>query len=232
MSSSASLDGKTRLLLICGALAGPFFTIIWFLTGLTRDNYDPMRHPISALALGESGWTQVTNFIITGVLTLTLAYGLQMALPSRDESKWGLILFYMVAIGFLGDGLFVTDPLNGYPPGTSVLAVSLTLSGSIHLLFASFIFGLPTACLVLAQLFAAQGQHNWAIYSRVTAIAFIIIYLIGMAGFLQVEGLVSYAGLFQRISLTIGLAWMTLLPIHLLNSSSTSQVMLKDKVIP
>ena len=232
MSSSASLDGKTRLLLICGALASPFFTIIWFLTGLTRDNYDPMRHPISALALGESGWTQVTNFIITGVLTLTLAYGLQMALPSRDESKWGLILFYMVAIGFLGDGPFVTDPLNGYPPGTSVLPVSLTLSGSIHLLFASFIFGLPTACLVLAQLFAAQGEQNWAIYSRVTAIAFIIIYFIGMAGFLQVEGLVNYAGLFQRISLTIGLAWMTLLPIYLLNSSSKSQVMLKDKVIP
>jgi len=230
-----NMDNKRRFLLICGALVGPFFTIIWFLTGLTRANYDPMRHPVSALALGESGWTQVTNFIITGVLTLALAYGLQRALPSRGESsgsKWVLILFYMIAIGFLGDGLFVTDPLNGYPPRTSVLPVSLTLSGSIHLLFASFIFGLPTACLVLAQLFAAQGEHNWAIYSRVTAIAFIIIYLIGMAGFLQVEGLVSYAGLFQRISLTIGLAWMTLLPIHLLNSSSTSQVMLKDKVIP
>jgi len=100
------------------------------------------------------------------------------------------------------------------------------------LLFASFIFGLPMSCFVLARLFAAQGEHNWALYSRATAIAFIIIYLIAMAGFLQVEGLVNYAGLFQRISLTIGLAWMTLLPIHLWNSSSKTQVMLKDKVSP
>ena len=222
MSSAASLDGKTRSFLICGALAGPLFTIIWFLTGLTRANYDPMRHPVSALALGEAGWTQVINFIITGVLTLALAYGLQRALPSRGGSKWVLMLLYAVAIGFLGTGFFATDPLNGYPPGTPAMLIPPTVIGSLHLLFASFIFGLPMSCFVLARLFAAKGEHNWALYSRATSIAFIIIYLIAMAGFLQVEGLVNYAGLFQRIALTIGLAWMTLLPIHLLNSSSTS----------
>ena len=223
MSSSARLDGKTKLLLICGALAGPFFTIIWFLTGLTRANYDPMRHPISALALGESGWTQVTNFIITGVLAFALAYGLQRALPSRGASKWVLVLFYMIAIGFLGTGFFATDPLNGYPPRTPAMLIPPTVMGSLHLLFASFIFGLPMACFLLAGLFAAQGERNWALYSRATAIAFIIIYLIGTAGFIQVESLVNYAGLFQRISTTIGLAWMTLLPIYLLHSQSTSR---------
>lgn len=223
MSSSASLDGKTRFLLMCGALAGPFFTIIWFLTWFTRANYDPLRHPISALALGESGWTQVANFLITGVLTLALAYALQRALQSRGGSNWVLILFYLVAIGFLGTAFFATDPLNGYPPVTPVLLIPPTVIGSLHLLFASFIFGLPMACFVLARLFAAQGEHNWAVYSRVTAIAFIIIYLIGMAGFLQVEGLVNYAGLFQRIATTIVLAWLTLLPIYLLNSSSMSR---------
>ena len=229
MSRSAVMDGKTRLLLICGALAGPLFTIIWFLTGLTRDNYDPMRHPISALALGESGWTQVANFFLTGLLALALAYGLQMALQSRGGSKWVFILFYMVAIGFLGTGFFATDPLSGYPPGTPAMLIPPTVIGSLHLLFASFIFGLPMACFVLARLFAAQGEHNWAVYSRVTAIAFIIIYLIGMAGFLQVEGLVNYAGLFQRISTAIGLAWITFLPIYLLNSPSTAQPQKENK---
>lgn len=222
MYSSASLDRKTRLSLICGALAGPLFSVIWFITGLTRANYDPMRHPISALALGESGWTQVANFFITGLLALALAYGLQRALQSRGGSKWVFILFYMVAIGFLGTGFFATDPMSGYPPGTPAMLIPPTFIGSLHLLFASFIFGLPMACFVLARLFAAQGEHNWAVYSRVTAIAFIIIYLIGMAGFLQVEGLVNYAGLFQRISTTIGLVWMTFLSIYLLNSPSTA----------
>ena len=231
MSSSTNMDSKTRLLLICGALAGPLFTIIWFLTGLIRANYEPMRHPISALALGESGWTQVANFFITGLLALALAYGLQRALQSRGGSKWVFILFYIVAIGFLGTGFFATDPMSGYPPGTPAMLIPPTVIGSLHLLFASFIFGLPMACFVLARLFALQGEHNWAVYSRVTAIAFIIIYLIGMAGFLQVEGLVNYAGLFQRISTTIGLAWMMLLPLHLLKSPSESQVMGRNKAI-
>lgn len=225
MSSFMNLDDKTRFLLICGVLAGPLFSTIWFITGLSRANYDLTRHPVSALALGESGWTQVANFLITGLLSLALAYGLRMALQSRggsSGSKWMFILIGLVAIGFLGDGLFVTDPLSGYPPGTPAVLIPPTVTGSLHLFFASFIFGLPMACFVLAPFFAAQGEHNWAVFSRVTAIAFIIIYLIGMAGFLQVEGLVNYAGLYQRISLTIGLAWMTLLPIYLLNSPSTS----------
>ena len=231
MSRSAAMDGKTRFLLVCGALAGPFFTILWFITGLDRANYDPMRHPISALALGESGWTQVANFFLTGLLALTLAYGLQRALQSRGGSKWVFILFHIVAIGFLGTAFFATDPMSGYPPGTPAMLIPPTVIGSLHLLFASFIFGLPMACFVLARLFAAQGEHNWAVYSRVTAITFIIIYLIGMAGFLQVGGLVNYAGLFQRISTTIGLAWMTLLPLYLLKSPSASQEIGRNKVI-
>ena len=220
MSRSAVMNGKTRLLLICGALAGPLFTVIWFITGLTRANYDPMRHPISALALGESGWIQVANFFLTGMSALALAYGLQMALQSLGGSKGVFILFYMVAIGFLGTAFFATDPMSGYPLGTPAMLIPPTIIGSLHLLFASFIFGLPIACFVFARLFATQGKHNWAAYSRVTAIAFIIIYLIGMAGFLQVEGLVNYAGLFQRISTTIGLAWLTLFPLYLLKDNN------------
>jgi succinate dehydrogenase hydrophobic anchor subunit len=70
----------------------------------------------------------------------------------------------------------------------------------------------------MARLFDDQGEHNWAIYSRITAVAFIILYFVAMAGFLQVPGLVNYAGLLQRISVVICLTWMTLLPLHLLNS--------------
>jgi hypothetical protein len=212
---------KTRMLLIAGALAGPLFTIAWFVEGLTRSNYDPMRHPISALSLGEFGWTQVTNFIITGILTLALAFGLWKALQSRGGSLWTLILISFVAIGFLGTALFATDPVNGYPPGTPDILLPPTIRGSLHVFFASFIFGLPVACFVLAGYFDGQGEGTWAVYSRVSAITFIILYLITIAGFLQVDGLVNYAGLLQRISLTIILVWMTLLPVYLLKPSNS-----------
>lgn len=217
------MDKRTRTLLICGALAGPLFTAAWFIEGFTRMHYDPMRHPISALSLGESGWTQIANFIVTGLLTLVLAFGLQKAFQIGGRTTWIPTLITMVGIGFLGTGFFATDPLSGYLPGTPAMLLPPTLVGSLHLLFASFIFGLPIACLVMAQFFDDRGERNWAIYSKITAVAFIIVYLLAMAGFLQVPGLVNYAGLLQRISVIIGLTWMTLLPIYLLKAAVNLQ---------
>jgi hypothetical protein len=209
-------DMKTKALLICGAMAGPFFTIAWFLEGLARANYDPMRHPISALSIGEFGWMQVTNFFITGILTLALALGLRREQQLGAKSIWVSILIGVVAIGFLGTGFFVTDPMNGYPPGTPVLLVPPTPTGLLHLIFSAFVLGLPITCFLLSPLFAAQGERSWAIYSRITAIMFIIMYALAIAGFLQAEAFVNFAGLYQRISVVIGLTWMTLVSIYLL----------------
>ena len=232
MYSSASLDRKTKLLLMCGALAGPLFTIIWFITGLTRTNYDPMRHPISSLSIGEFGWTQVTNFILTGLLTLGLAFGLRKALQSRGGSKWGVIWITAVGIGFIGAALFVADPMNGYPPGTPLLLMQPTVIGRLHRLFSALVFfGLPGAGFSLGRLFARNGEHAWAAYSRGTAIAFIIMFILTSIGFAQVAPIVQYAGILQRISLLIGLTWMTLLPLYLLHLPSTSQAIGTNKVI-
>lgn len=218
MFSSTRIEDQTRLWLMCGALAGPLFSIAWFIEGLNRDNYDPRRHPISALSLGEFGWTQIVNFIVTGLLTLVLALGLSRALQFGRGKTWIPILITIVGIGFLGTGLFATDPLNGYPPGTPPMLLPPTLVGSLHVVFASFIFGLPIACFVMARRFDDQGERRWSTYSKSTAVAFIIVYLIAMAGFLQLPGVVNYAGLLQRISVIIGLTWMALLSLHLLNS--------------
>lgn len=232
MYSATPLDGKTRLLLTCGALAGPLFTIIWFITGLTRANYDAMRHPISSLSIGEFGWTQVTNFLLTSLLTLALAFGLRSALQSRGGSKWGVIWITLVGIGFLGAALFVTDPMNGYPPGTPLLLMQPTLLGRLHRLFSALVFfGLPGAGFTLGGLFARNGERTWATYSRASAIAFIVMFVLTSIGFAQVMPLVSYAGLLQRITLLIGLTWMTVLPLHLLNLPSTSPVIGRNKVI-
>ena len=217
------MDTKTRTLLICGAMAGPLFTLAWFIEGLTRIQYDPRRHPISSLSLGEFGWTQVTNFIVTGILTLVLAFGLRKVLQSESKTTWVPILITMVGIGFLGTGFFATDPLSGYPRGTPPMLLPPTLIGALHVFFAAFIFGLPLACFMMVRFFNDQGERNWALYSKLTAVAFIMVYLIAMAGFLQVPGLVNYAGLLQRIAVIIGLAWMTFLPIYLLKHPSAAQ---------
>lgn len=212
---------KTRVLLICGAMAGPLFSIIWLITGLDRASYDPMRHPVSSLAIGEFGWTQVTNFLLTGLLTLALALGLREALQSRGRSKWAVRWIAAAGIGLIGAGIFVADPMNGYPPGTPLLLMQPTVLGRLHRLFSALVFfGLPGAGFSLARLLDKNGERIWAAYSRFSAIAFLVMFVLTSVGFAQVEPLVRYAGLLQRITLLIGFTWMTLLPIYFLKHPS------------
>jgi hypothetical protein len=210
-------DAMTKVFLICGIIAGTFFTVAWLIEGATRADYNPLRHPISSLAIGEFGWTQMANFIITGLFTLALAFGLWRLLRHPGGSIWGPILIGLVAVGFLGAAFFVTDPLNGYPLGTPDFSLEYTFSGRLHRLFSALVFlGLPIACFVFARLFNRQSEHPWATYSVVTGIVFIVLFVVTSAGFGQVAGLVNYAGLLQRITLTVGWAWLTLLSLHLL----------------
>lgn len=48
----------TRALLACGAIAGPLFIAVFLIAGATRADYDPLRHHISTLAIGDLGWIQ------------------------------------------------------------------------------------------------------------------------------------------------------------------------------
>ncbi len=211
--------GRTQLLLVCGAVAGPLFTATWIVEEGTRAGYSPLRHPISSLALGDQGWTQAANFIVTGLLMLAFALGVRRALHPRGGSAWGPLLIGIYAIGLLGAGIFPTDPLNGYPPGTSDKMTYSSVHGVLHGLFSTLVFsGLPIACFVFARRFVRWGERGWTIYSTVTGLAFAITFILTSAGFGQAEGLVELAGLFQRITLTIGWAWMTLLAVHLLQS--------------
>ena len=71
---------STRSLLTCGMAAGPVFVAIYTAIGRLRAGYDPRREPVSALALGATGWTQTANFWMTGILTGCAAFGLRRAL--------------------------------------------------------------------------------------------------------------------------------------------------------
>jgi hypothetical protein len=61
---------KTKALLSCGVIAGPLFVAAFLVEGAARVGYDPLRHPVSSLALGDHGWKQTANFVVAGLLTL------------------------------------------------------------------------------------------------------------------------------------------------------------------
>ena len=222
-STLHATDMKTKLLLLCGVIAGPFFTLSWFMQGLARTDYDPMRHAISSLSIGEFGWMQITTFIITGLLILVFGMELRQLLQGSSGSVWGPLLIILLGIGLIGAGIFVTDPLNGYPPGTPIIPTDRTTHGILHDLFGiPFFLGLPILGLVFARFFDRQGQHHWALYSRLSGLGMFAVFFVARLGFRLLPNypdLAANFGLLQRITVTIGLAWLTLLAVYMLRQT-------------
>ncbi len=212
---------KTKILLICGGIAGPLFVTTLLIEGVTRANYNPWRHPGSSLALGDFGWVQDINFLVGGLLILAFAIGLQHLLRSTKGSRLGLLLIGWWAIGLIGAGIFVTDPVNGFPPGTPNQVLQPTLHGSLHDLFSvpGFI-ALIAACFVFSRWFAKRGERRWVIYSALSGVVFAVAFVLATMAFSQVESLMNFGGLFQRIAVIAGWSWLTMLAIYFLRASS------------
>jgi hypothetical protein len=125
-----------------------------------------------------------------------------------------------VGVGLVGAGMFVTDPMNGYPAGTPDLPDPYTFTGRLHRLFSALVFiGLPVACFNLGRWFRRWQQASWAWYSIASGIGFLVAFVLASAGFAQVNGMQDLAGGFQRAALTIGWTWLTLLAVHYLRRS-------------
>lgn len=221
------LSNATKMLLICGTIAGPLFTISWFVQGFMRADYDPMQHAISSLSVGEFGWMQVTTFIITGLLIFAFAIELRRILRRPSGSVWGPLLVGLLGIGLIGSGIFVTDPLNGYPQGTPLIPTERTTHGILHDLFGvPFFLGLPITCFVFARFFDRQNERNWARYSRLSGIGMFAVFFVARLGFRLLPtypDLAANFGLLQRITVTIGFAWLTLLAFYMMKNSSENK---------
>jgi len=204
--------------LSCGVTAGPLFVAVFTREGATRHGYDPMREPVSALALGDRGWIQRANFIGTGALMLAYSVGLRRAVPG---SRWGPRLVAAFAVGLIGAGVFVTDPV----PDTSAdepSPVEHNVQGALHNVFSLVVFGaLAGACSALARRFETMGRPGWAAYSALTGL--LVAGGVGLfgRGFGGAKGLVDLAGLIQRGTIVIGWGWLTLAAVHLLRDRDT-----------
>ncbi|GHO46901.1 DUF998 domain-containing protein [Ktedonospora formicarum] len=201
-----------RLLLACGAIGPLLFIVSFLVEGATRPHYSALHHVVSSLSQGEDGWIQITNFIVCGALVFGFAIGLRHALRTGRGSTWGPILLGIFGLGLIGAGIFVTDPLLGYPPGASSTP---SIHGILHNLMSLFVFvSLIAACFVLARRdIANPGRQGWALYSIATGILVAIFFVLTDIVALQ-DG---PAGLIQRICIILGWCWISLLAIRLMN---------------
>src|ERR1700758_1959359 len=146
MSSVIAMDGYsdrecrphriTQSLLGYGVLAGPVYIITALAQGLLRPGFDLMHDDVSLLSNGSLGWIQIANFIVTGAFVVAAAVGMARALGS--SSTWGPRLLAVYGAGLIAAGVFVADPMNGFPAGTpSGRPETISLHGILHIAVAA-----------------------------------------------------------------------------------------------
>ncbi|WP_020386119.1 DUF998 domain-containing protein [Kribbella catacumbae] len=170
-TTTPSTTVTARRLLTAGIVAGPFFSVVVAAQALTRDAFDIRKHAASMLTVGDHGWIQIANFIVTGLLVIAGA----TALRRSSGNRWAGRLLTVYGVSLIAAGLFVPDPALGFPAGTPEgQPVTMSWHGGLHFVAGSVGFtGFVIACFVLARRFARQGERGWAAYSIVTGVFFL-----------------------------------------------------------
>jgi hypothetical protein len=199
-------QAQEGLLLRSGVIAPVLFFVVFLIEGATRANYNALQHPVSSLEIGELGWMQRTNFVVSGGLIIAFAVGLKR----RLGGLWRPLLIGLVGVGLIGAGVFAADPISGYPPGTPMIP-DRTTEGKLHDALSSLVFlGLPVACFV----FAKSGSRAWAVCSIASGVAFLVSFVLTSMGFAQQPTLMPIGGLLQRVTLLIGFGWVAALALR------------------
>lgn len=163
----------TRNLLGCGAVGGPAFIAVGLVQAATRTGFDPAKHPLSLLSVGDLGWIQITNFVLAGLLFLASALGMRRALRPGRATTWGPRLIGAFGVSLIAGGVFVADAGLGFPPGTPEgVPGELSWHGVVHSVAPVVGFlALSLACFVFARRSFALRERAWAVFSVLTGVA-------------------------------------------------------------
>lgn len=165
---------RTRLLLRLGMSAGPLYVGVGLLEVMFREGFDIRRHALSLMSNGEFGWIQIGSFICSGLFVMAGALGIRRALQGRGATA-GPALLVLYGIGLIGAGIFIADPMDGFPPGTPPgPPVSMSWHGPLHFMAGGVgFFGLIAATWVFGYRFLRGRELGWAAFSCLTGLFFL-----------------------------------------------------------
>jgi hypothetical membrane protein len=213
--SPAKTLSLTRVLLFCGAVAGPLFILTVLIQDYTRPGYNPRLYLLSLLSLGDWGWVQIVNFVLAGVLNLLYGWGLRRRLHPGRSGTWGPLLIGAYGLGLITVGVFRTDPANGFPPG-AVAPAHASGHGAVHALVAGLTFlAVSAAIAVFARFFLARKERWWAFYCLASAVLMLVIFFGGI-------GNAALAARTVRLSTLIGWMAASLIAVRLLCDPDTA----------
>ena len=164
------------------------------------------------MSTGDLGWVQITNFVVSGMLTIACAVGMRRVLRPGMGGTWGPLLVGAYGAGLIAAGVFVADPADGFPPGTPPgPADPVSWHGAVHFVVAAIAFlALVTACFVFARRFASLGQRGWAVYCATTGAVFFAAF----AGIATGSG-TAVLGVAFAAAVVLGWTWLSVLAARL-----------------
>ncbi|WFE98610.1 DUF998 domain-containing protein [Micromonospora sp. WMMD964] len=195
----------TRRLLACGAAAGPLFVIVILVGGALQPEYRPIRQAASELALGSTGWIQITNFLVCGSLFVAFAIGIRRALRPRSAAWIAAALTGLFGVALIASGLFITDVAG---------QARHTWHGTVHNAAGSVVFlSLPLLTFTWALHSARRRSWIWAMTSAIAGVTMLLL----------IQGLAvsEYRGLYQRLTIGLGWTWITAFALHLRRTTPT-----------
>ncbi|WP_374313752.1 DUF998 domain-containing protein [Microbacterium sp.] len=199
------MSRATRLLLVGAVVATPLFVVLWALQAFTREGFRPTFHPMSLLSLGEGGWVQILNFVVTGLLIAGGGIGLGRALTRGRLTRWANVLIALMGVGLIVAGVFVTDAGAGFPAGAPAGAPEMSWHGALHQ--AGFLItqlAFVAAAVVLAVRFGRRRQWGWMTATIAALVAAVLVPALGDAETLAIRLVISAAielGLVSAIAL-------------------------------
>ena len=145
-------------------------------------------------------------------MVIAAAVGVRRAMRPGPAAAWGPGLLAGFGLGLVGAGVFVADPMHGFPPGTpDGPPASISTAGLLHVVTAGVGFAcLVAACFVLAHRFAHRGRAGWAWYSRATGLVF-------LGGFVGIASGSSSPAVVLGFwfALVVAWAWLAALSVYL-----------------
>ena len=205
-------DRLARVLILGGVIGPPLFVLVFLAEGAMRPGYDPVRLPLSLLALTERGWIQTANFLLCGVLSVGLAWGLGMRPdPSHPLPRLGRVLIALFGLGLIGAAVFPAGPGGGYPPGVRGSASDVTAHDVATLVV---FVSLTLAALVAARTGLRAGDRRWASASAVAGVLVIVGFALMIASFSSRNELSPIGGLIQRLTVVVGWGWLMALALR------------------
>ncbi|MGQ7296717.1 DUF998 domain-containing protein [Quadrisphaera sp. KR29] len=204
--AQGELDGSaavTRSLLGWGVVAGPFYVVVGLVLALTRPGFELPHHALSLLMLGEHGWLQRTNLVLTGLMVLAAALGAARAL--RDGRGLAIAATTGVyGLCLLASAVALPDPVAGFPPGSTSGTVST--HGLLHIVVGALGFlALAVGAFAEARWRAGLGERGAARRSRLLGALVLAGFLAGAALAQQVAGTVLL-----WVAVLAGFAWLAL----------------------